>query len=733
MANGCIREKQPGCPMQAVIPSVTVESIEGIKNLADCLVHVSDINTTFYIDDKHRPIITWAGPIDIPGYDMEGNPNNYRDQIVTDVANQIAVIYDKSGNGYLFGLAENIDLQEQVNNKLDQMAEDGTLEQIVSTYLGVITPKAFGAVSGNNEDQSQAIADCINYAFDNGIKTVLLDGDYYVAQKMEFTSKSDITIKNGTLRVHEVDENLTAGFKPLSFIDCHNINIENISVKEVEPVTRARNLYQGGIYFNNCHECKVSKCYIENLHNGIVLQNHCYNCTIENNTVKVNEHSSQFAQSAILNYASHDNVIKNNNIVGEFYDGTLSVYGAGCNNVVVDGNIITGVFDDTITWLSEGITIDAGCDSTIVTNNIVSGQTYGIDNKNDSVNTLIANNTVYSCKAAICDRPGEESKQTFNCQIKNNQIIFRKAWDTSTVSTFLFSGTYYFVGIYIYGRLSCDVNSNKITIYKGIDAQTVCGIYASASATSTSNQYQSQFDIKNNTIEFATGFGNSVGNAGTESAGIHIKDVRKGTIIGNSLKVDLSTSNYYFITCESSNYYLLITDNNFLATSTDHHKFINMLEDSTISESEVVRNKIKGGYPLIRLNDVTNIVEMPKFNIVGHQIKTLDFTANTWTAVCTLKATYAGGFYRIKLQGIKSASGNKYLFAEYVVAIGASSVTPTELVKYNSGLDVRLVHNTGSNTCDIEVKATTSLTNFSELFITEIMGDQRLTLINPTA
>lgn len=147
MANGCIREKQPGCPMQAVIPSVTVESIEGIKNLADCLVHVSDINTTFYIDDKHRPIITWAGPIDIPGYDMEGNPNNYRDQIVTDTANQIAVIYDRSGKGYIFGLVENIDLQEQVNNKLDAMAEDGTLQEIISEYLNSTAVFGFDTVA----------------------------------------------------------------------------------------------------------------------------------------------------------------------------------------------------------------------------------------------------------------------------------------------------------------------------------------------------------------------------------------------------------------------------------------------------------------------------------------------------------------------------------------------------------------------------------------------------------
>ena len=158
MTNGCIREKQPGCPMQAVIPSVTVESIEGIKNLADCLVHVSDINTTFYIDDKHRPIITWAGPINIPGYDMEGNPNNYRDQIVTDVANQMAVIYDKSGKGYLFGLAENIDLQEQVNNKLDEMAGDGTLTEIIGGYVdGVVDPK-IDVIVEKVDNQYQAIA-----------------------------------------------------------------------------------------------------------------------------------------------------------------------------------------------------------------------------------------------------------------------------------------------------------------------------------------------------------------------------------------------------------------------------------------------------------------------------------------------------------------------------------------------------------------------------------------------
>ena len=60
----CIRNKQPDCLAKAVIPSITVETTDGITNLANCFVHVAGINTTFYIDDKHRPMIIWAGSVE---------------------------------------------------------------------------------------------------------------------------------------------------------------------------------------------------------------------------------------------------------------------------------------------------------------------------------------------------------------------------------------------------------------------------------------------------------------------------------------------------------------------------------------------------------------------------------------------------------------------------------------------------------------------------------------------
>ena len=100
------RDEQPGCPFTAVIPSITVMDTSGIKGLADCLVHVASNNTTYYIDDKHRIIITWAGPVEADDYDYENNPLGLRSQTVYDFANNRAIYYDKYGRYRLIALQE---------------------------------------------------------------------------------------------------------------------------------------------------------------------------------------------------------------------------------------------------------------------------------------------------------------------------------------------------------------------------------------------------------------------------------------------------------------------------------------------------------------------------------------------------------------------------------------------------------------------------------------------------
>lgn len=87
----------PSCKQIAVIPSVTVENVAGLKGLSDCFVHVSNKNTTYYIDDKHRIIITWAGSVEIDNYNAATNPLELRSQTCYDFANNKAYYFNKVG------------------------------------------------------------------------------------------------------------------------------------------------------------------------------------------------------------------------------------------------------------------------------------------------------------------------------------------------------------------------------------------------------------------------------------------------------------------------------------------------------------------------------------------------------------------------------------------------------------------------------------------------------------
>lgn len=85
---------QSPCPHRAVIPVLTVETADGIKNVAGCFVHVMQNNTTYYIDDKSRIITVWAGPIFYDDYDYQANPFDLRGQVVYDFSNNRKIIYN---------------------------------------------------------------------------------------------------------------------------------------------------------------------------------------------------------------------------------------------------------------------------------------------------------------------------------------------------------------------------------------------------------------------------------------------------------------------------------------------------------------------------------------------------------------------------------------------------------------------------------------------------------------
>ena len=100
------KAEEANCKVAAIIPSLVVETADGIKNVAGCFVHVMQNNTTYYIDDKHRIITVWAGPIFYDGYDYENNPFDLRGQVVYDFENNRKIVYNNQKEYRLETLTE---------------------------------------------------------------------------------------------------------------------------------------------------------------------------------------------------------------------------------------------------------------------------------------------------------------------------------------------------------------------------------------------------------------------------------------------------------------------------------------------------------------------------------------------------------------------------------------------------------------------------------------------------
>lgn len=95
----CIKPKKPDCLATAVIPAITVDTTDGITNLANCLVHVTSNNTTYYVDDKHRIMLVWTGPVEAEDYDIVENSYRLRSQFC--FTDGTMYYFDKQGVAHL--------------------------------------------------------------------------------------------------------------------------------------------------------------------------------------------------------------------------------------------------------------------------------------------------------------------------------------------------------------------------------------------------------------------------------------------------------------------------------------------------------------------------------------------------------------------------------------------------------------------------------------------------------
>lgn len=96
---------------------------------------------------------------------------------------------------YVDNYFTNLDVQTEINNKLDQMASDGTLDTILSKFTSFIHIKDYGAIGDGITDNSEILQNI----FDNYNNIFIDSGVYYSSTPLNIKSNTNI-IGNGTLK-----------------------------------------------------------------------------------------------------------------------------------------------------------------------------------------------------------------------------------------------------------------------------------------------------------------------------------------------------------------------------------------------------------------------------------------------------------------------------------------------------------------------------------------------------
>lgn len=412
-----------------------------------------------------------------------------------------------------------IDTQLEVYTKeqLNEWLNDGTLESLINdvllkdlsdrvTHLENRIVEFQGDKTGEN-DISDLLFDCINKANLEKKNVFIPSGLYKVTKTVELEGINNLDIicdKGVIFTVSLTSENT---FNVIKFNNSNNINFYGATCINTNDNIRERNLYNGAfLTFNSSTFIKVHDCISQNMNYLVQLYKSCHDVQIYSNYYYNKSIKEQSSMSAILCYSSYNVDIYENFIQGQTYDGTLSVFGVGSNNVNVYNNRLINYYDlNTVNYLSQGITIDQGCKFVNVFNNEVRGYWYGIDVKSNVEFIDVHHNTVKGCKIGITNRDGEAitGTSTNEVYIRDNIITFNELYHKN-LDPYELDGFQQF-GITSLNRYGCKITNNEIAVNYTMTTKC-CGIYLKPN-TEIGKEYLEETLIKDNKISLLYAFG----------------------------------------------------------------------------------------------------------------------------------------------------------------------------------------------------------------------------------
>lgn len=246
---------------------------------------------------------------------------------------------------YVDNYFDNLDVQDEINNKLDAMAADGTLEQIFiqDNIIYVKRPgRNLTPMNFDGSDETTELQAIVNWALANGGGKIILPVGSTKISKLSISEHGPINIEiigqgDGTI-LESITNNNDAMIDIES--DDENVQIDRLVLDNFAIIRNTAQTNITGIKLVNvCNESVIKNMFIKGFETGIdlekcwtikVLNNNIYRCNNIGVAVRTETHNSTIA----------GNKISYNNNIGL---SIRSVYEVNVENNDIEGNDGTGI------------------------------------------------------------------------------------------------------------------------------------------------------------------------------------------------------------------------------------------------------------------------------------------------------------------------------------------------------------------------------------------------------
>lgn len=224
---------------------------------------------------------------------------------------------------YVDNYFKNLDLQEEVNNKLNEMVEDGTLTNLLATYMPFIFPEMYGAKGDDIEDDTNAFITAINEASSKK-KKLYLSNKTYKVNAFTITLSNDLNIEGNNTIIENTGELVIVGNNN------NNIEIKNITIKNGNT-TSIQNF--NNINLENYNTINQNKF-------GILISNSNF-VNINNSKFIENGKNLSFSEISGKGMAIFASTCSNVNVNNSYFEknwGQSALRLSACNEININNN-----------------------------------------------------------------------------------------------------------------------------------------------------------------------------------------------------------------------------------------------------------------------------------------------------------------------------------------------------------------------------------------------------------